>query len=205
MINRINKNIIEGSLITKQNRTTITCDGQFLPTYLNEDSSPVTKISPTIFQYSTQMLYVEKKCSLIRTFDEFTTTITKYEKICIENFKIINNNTLCECITHKKKLIICTDGSYKPHSSGGATIITDENETILVSGFNPDTGNQWFQCSYRSECQACLSAYIFLKNYCEYINQPIPASIYYSDNKGLIQKISSGLKIAKQTTSKDII
>ena len=127
------------------------------------------------------------------------------KKICIKNFGIINNELLCECVTHQQTLIICTDGSYKLKSSGGATIITEKHENILVSGFNLDTGHDWFQCSYRSECQACLSAYIFIKKYCKYIHNPIPASLYYCDNRGLIQNISSGLKITKKTSSQDII
>ena len=205
MINKIKDQYISSSLIKQHNLTTITCNGNFYSTDLDDDISPITPLSRNTFQYQSHMNYEHQSSPIIRTFDQFLATIPTYENICIKNFEIINNELLCECITHPKIILICTDGSYKQNSSGGATIITDEYENILVSGYNPDTGHEWFQCSYRSESQACLSGCIFLQTYFKYLHHPIPTSIYYCDNRGLIQKISSGLKITKQTTSQDII
>ena len=140
-----------------------------------------------------------------RTFEEYIQKLPEYEKISIENFTILNPELLCEFVINENKIIICTDGSYKSTSSGGATVITDKEEKIMATGHNPDTGQEWFQCSFCSESQACLSAYIFLTQYCKYLNVSVPPSIYFSDNKGLITKISHGLKITKHTTSQDLI
>ena len=181
---KIEDSKIWSSLITTYNRTTITCDDNFYSSTLPEDASPITPITKSTFKYTPSMSFTPQQKVPITTFDQFITTLSQYEKLCIKNFLIINPELLCYCVTRNNKLIICTDGSYKQGCSGGATVITDENEEILVTGYNPDTGHEWFQCSYRSESQACLSVYIFLIIYCKYIGSPIRPLIYYCDNQG---------------------
>ena len=204
-IYKIAETNITSSLITNLNRTTLTCDEHYHASNLPEDASPITPITTSTFKYNPLMTFTPRKLNPVTTFAQFVNTLSPYEKLCIQNFHIVNPELLCYCVTHHNKLIICTDGSYKQGYSGGAAIITNENEEILVTGFNPDTGHPWFQCSYQSESQACLSVYIFLTKYCKYIGAPIPPSIYYCDNQGLIQKLSTGLYINKHSSSKDIL
>ena len=72
-------------------------------------------------------------------------------------------------------------------NQGGAFIITNEDETILATGFNPDTAHNWFSCSYRSEAQACVAVFLFIKHFCAYLHLTLPEIIYYCDNLGLIK------------------
>ena len=196
---------ITSSLIITNNRMTITCDGDFCPAHLPEDISPILQIKPNTYKYQSSLNFKHIKQIIPRNYEQFVQKLPEYEKLNIENFTIINPEILCECVTNEKEITISTDGSYKSSSSGWATVITDKHENILVTGYNPDTGHYWFQCFFRSESQACLSAFIFLTQYCRYLNVPIPPSIYFCDNNGLIKKISNNFNITKHTTSKDII
>ena len=58
------------------------------------------------------------------------------------NTTILEMSSLIENITTEKQLIICSDGSTKDSESGGAFVISDGDERILVTGHNPDTAHK---------------------------------------------------------------
>ena len=47
-----------------------------------------------------------------------------------------------------EELIICSDGDLKEKKSGGVFVISSNQEDILVTNRNPDTGHNSFQTSY---------------------------------------------------------
>ena len=85
----------------------------------------------------------------------------------------------------------------KYNTSGGAFVIRDEDENILTTGFNTDTAHFWFSYSYRSEIQYCVAVIIFFHHLCEFYDINKPISIFYCDNKGLINKLNKGCIITK--------
>ena len=129
MINKIKDQDIRSSSITQHNRTTITCDGSFYSTDLDDDITPVTHISNNTFQYQPHLNYNRQSSPIIRTFEKFCTTLPQYEYISIKNLEILNHELLCECITHHKTIIICTDGSYKK-TPPGAPLSSQTNTKI---------------------------------------------------------------------------
>ena len=148
MINKIKNQDIRSSLITQHNRTTITCDGTFYSTDLDDDISPITHLHNNTYQYQPNMSYKYQSSPIIHTFDQFHQTIPQYENMCIRNIEIINNELLCECITHHKTLIICTDGSYKKNlpvvqqslqTNTKIYLLQDTTQTPGMNGFNSPT------------------------------------------------------------------
>ena len=101
-------------------------------------------------------------------------------------------------------IIISTDGSYHKDKSGGAYIIANENGNIIAKGSNPDTGEQTYQQSYRSEAQAKLSGHLCLHHLCKYYSITPPKTISSCDNQGLRVKLMSK-KIQKRATDLDLI
>ena len=79
-INKIKEQYIGSVFITKHNCTTVTCDGNFYSTDLNDDISPINRLSKTKFQYQHQMLYVKPPSSILRTFEQIIKKIPEYEK-----------------------------------------------------------------------------------------------------------------------------
>ena len=114
-----------------------------------------------------------------------------YEKHMIQNSKIQLPELLQQKLEQQEELIICSDGALKEQKSGGAYVIATKQEEILVTGLNPDTGHNYFQSSYRSEAQACYTAFLFTFLYCKYHNMTSPPIIYFCDNKGLITRLNN--------------
>ena len=98
---------------------------------------------------------------------------------------------LQQTFEQQEEIIICSDGALKEKKSGGAFVIATKTEEILVTNKNPDTGHNYFQSSYRSEAQACYSAFLFIFFYCKYHNIQAPSIMYYCDNKGLITRLNN--------------
>ncbi len=103
---------------------------------------------------------------------------------------------LQQTFEQQEEIIIYSDGALKETKSGGAFVIATTEE-ILVTNKNPDTWHNYFQSSYRSEAQACYSAFIFIFFYCKFHNVQAPSIIYYCNSKGLTTRLNnSHTKIA---------
>ena len=202
----IKTNVKRISFITAQSRTNVKC-GKYLDEnfVLPPDAHPIDKIEDNSFLITPSHQFILTKQTTIRTFDEYIQSLNEYDKTMLQNINHIQIETLIETINKGKKIIICSDGSTKANESGGAFIISDEEENILVTGHNSDTAHQWFQCSYRSEGQACASAFIYIHHLCNFLNLKKPQSVYYCDNKGLIMKLKTNCIITKKSSSQDIL
>ena len=95
------------------NRTKITCDGNFCPAYLPDDTSPILQIKPNTYKYQSSLNFQHIKTIISRTYEKFVQKLPEYGKLNIENFTIINLELLCECVTNGTEITISTDGSYK--------------------------------------------------------------------------------------------
>ena len=80
----------------------------------------------------------------MRTFEEYIQTINAYDKTMLTNINIIDMSTLIENINKEKYIIIFSDGFTKENESGGAFVISDGDERLLVTGHNPDTAHKCF-------------------------------------------------------------
>ena len=111
-----------------------------------DDLHPVNRIgSSNTFIIDNTNSYIPPKQKITRTFEEYLQQINEYDKIMLTNVTILDMSTLIENITKEKKIIICSDGSTKENESGGAFVISDGDERLLVTGNNPDTAYKWFQ------------------------------------------------------------
>ena len=129
------------AFITTQTRTRVICNPfQIDKSETPDDLHPVDRIgSSNTFIIDNTNNYIPPKQTIIRNFEEYLQQINEYDRIMLANITILDMSTLIENITKEKKIIICSDGSTKENESGGAFVISDGDERILVTGHNPDT------------------------------------------------------------------
>ena len=178
---------------TKNKRYTLqineqeTEETEALPT----DISPITKINTNQYSMNSQHQYTPPDISLIKTWEEYRANLPVYEQTMIKNVNVINPTALLTHVENNDDIMVCSDGALKNTNSGGAFVISNVQEEILVTNRNPDTGHTHFQTSYRSEAQACYSAFLFIFLFCDFHQLQIPRIRYYCDNKGLTTRLTN--------------
>ena len=104
----------------------------------------------------------------------------------------------------EEDIVMCSDGSVYSSTSGGGWVLASKSMQILAVGYNPDTGHEDYQDSYRSEAQAKLAGELFIQETCKYYDIPIPVTRSICDNQGLIIKLVRK-NIVHDTPESDII
>ena len=177
--------------LTKRNRYEIMDIDMEYTDNIPNDIQPISEISNTTFDFNPNHSFHTPPKKIIRTWQEYIQTLPHYEQIMLKYTIIQKPILLQQTFEQQEEIIICSDGALKEKKSGGAFVIATKTEEILVTNKNPDTGHNYFQSSYRSEAQACYSAFLFIFFYCKYHNIQAPSIMYYCDNKGLITRLNN--------------
>ena len=131
----------------------------------------------------------------VQTWDDFVAELSEYDRIMLQHTTILKPIELLHALEAQTEFYVCSYGALKDNESGGGFLIADKNEVIYVTGYNPDTGHNYFQSSYRSEAQAGYTVFLFLQMFCRYQGIEQPTIKFYCDNKGLIMRLANTKKL----------
>ena len=139
------------------------------------------------------------------TWNEYLHTLDMYEYEMVKNHTGHRVSDLIQIINDQQTILIYSDGEVTDTMSGGAWVIADSKDEILITGWNPNTGHLEYQTSYRTKVQACLVAFIFIVRLCQFYDIPTPKTIYYCDNEATVNKIKHNGNIKKNSSDRDIL
>ena len=128
---------------------------------------------------------IQPNPTFIQDFQKCIRSMPKYVCFLISSCK---SNPLSESllyyIQNKNLLHISNNGSRTNKKSRGSWIISLQDSTVIISGWNPDFGRILDNNCYHSEIYASLVSLIFLECYWEYYSLPLsnPIEVFY-DNK----------------------
>ena len=162
------------------------------------DALPITQITEKKFEIHHEFRFCPSMSKSVLTWRDFVNNLNEYEKVMLQNITVLKPTEFLQALESQTELYVCSDGALKNDKSGGGFVIADKEETIYVTGFNPDTGHLFFQTSYRSEAQAGYVVFLFLTRLCQFQCIKQPTIKYYCDNKGLIVRLNNKIETQRK-------
>ena len=162
------------------------------------DALPITQITEKKFEIHHKFRFCPSMSKSVLTWRDFVNNLNEYEKVMLQNITVLKPTEFLQALESQTELYVCSDGALKNDKSGGGFVIADKEETIYVTGFNPDTGHLFFQTSYRSEAQAGYVVFLFLTRLCQFQCIKQPTIKYYCDNKGLIVRLNNKIETQRK-------